>query len=324
MAEVRESRLKKIPIAQVTQSASALRKPNPKSEEYVNLVESVRKDGILNPISVREIKDPTTGDTRYAVIDGLHRFFAARDAGLDVIPAQILSMTAEEVRITQIIANVQKIETKPAQYSAQIIKILSDNPNWTLEDLSQKLSRSVSWVKQRLKLNDLPDAAKNLVDEHKIGLANAYALADLMNVAPEEVSNFYDRAQTESPATFAPQIQQRIKSIRDARRQGKAPKSSQDYEPYPHFRTAGDVKAEFLKPEVAAGVVSMMQAKTAVEGFAAGVAWVLRMDPESIQEDTEAFEKKRAAEAENKRAVKEESERQKALKAAHETAGASA
>ncbi len=324
MAEVREAKQKRIPIGLIMDTGSALRKPNPKAQDYINLVDSIKVNGILNPISVREVKDPTNGETRYTVIDGLHRFYGARDAGLDSIPAQILQMSTEDVRLAQIIANVQKIETRPAAYSQQLIKILGDQPTWTEEDLAIKLSKSTKWVKDRLKINKLPDAAKALVDDKKIVLVNAYALADLMEVAEEEVPNWYDRAQTDSPAKFTPEINNRIKAIKDARRAGRAPGASDTFNPYPHLRSAGEIKNEFTKQSVAMQIVSASEAKTPVDGFAAGIAWVLRMDPVSVSQDQVAYEKKKADQKESKRVAREEADRQKNLKAANATVEATA
>lgn len=101
--------LKSIPLSLIRENPVALRNVNRKGEGYLGLVDSVRKDGVLNAIVVREIKDPTNGNVVYGLVDGLHRFSAASDAGLTEIPAQVKDMDDAAVLEAQLIANVHKI-----------------------------------------------------------------------------------------------------------------------------------------------------------------------------------------------------------------------
>lgn len=306
-----EAKLKRIPLGDIREGSISFRKVNKKDPKYLQLVDSVRQDGILNAVSVREGDTDENGKKVYNLIDGLNRFNAARDAGLDVIPAQVFTMNQTQVMKAQLIANVHKIEPKAAQYSEQLIRILNAEPTMTIEDLAKDLSRSVSWLKERLKLVNLPEHVQKMVDDKVIGLTNAYTLADLHELAPDEVNNFLDRAQTEPPDQFAPAIQNRVKAIRDARKAGKKenPEDANKYTPYPHARKPVEIKAEFNSPTVGEKVCQAMKVATPVDGFAAGIAWVLRMDPVSIEEDTKAFDSKRQAEKDEREARKKEKER---------------
>ncbi len=71
---------------------------------------------MLLPITVREVRDPDTGQKYYSLIDGLHRYNAAQDAGLEEIPCHVLTMDELQVLEAQLMANVHKVETRPVEY----------------------------------------------------------------------------------------------------------------------------------------------------------------------------------------------------------------
>lgn len=100
-----ETVLKLIPLRQIRENPVALRAVNRTSDGYVELVDSIKRNGVYNGILVREVKDPDSGEVLYGLIDGLHRFSAAQDAGLTEIPAQVRSMADAEVLEAQVIAN---------------------------------------------------------------------------------------------------------------------------------------------------------------------------------------------------------------------------
>src|SRR5262245_37817198 len=117
-----------IPLDKIRENAVALRQVDRESEAYICLVDSVRNRGILNPILVREITNPESGETLYGLVDGLHRWNAAIDAGLKEIPVQIIDMNQAEVEEAQIIGNVHKIETRPIEYTRQLERLMARQP----------------------------------------------------------------------------------------------------------------------------------------------------------------------------------------------------
>lgn len=98
-----------IPLSKIRENPVALRSVNRTSPDYLGLVDSIKQVGVMSSISVRELKDPATGDVLYGLIDGLHRFSAAQDAGLSEIPAQIKTFNEAAILEAQIIANAHKI-----------------------------------------------------------------------------------------------------------------------------------------------------------------------------------------------------------------------
>ncbi len=305
------TQLKHIPLKDIRESPVALRTVNRTSEKYLELVDSVRRDGVLNAILVREVIDPETKETVFGLIDGLHRFSASQDAGRDTIPAQVTSKNDGEVLEAQILANVHKVETRPVEYSEQLTRILAQKPTMNLAELAQLLSKSPAWLNDRLHLVKLNKDIAELVDDNKINLSNAYALAKL---PPEEQPAYLDRAQTMSPQEFVPTAAQRVKEIKDAKRAGRAP-ASMEFVPVAHVRKIGELKDEMTSKAVARALVHELQINDPVAAFTKGVEWALHMDEASIAvaRDKDAQRKK---EDEEKKAKRDEERKKKKLEEA--------
>jgi ParB/RepB/Spo0J family partition protein len=296
-----EPKLLFIPLKDIRENPVALRTVNRSSEEYVGLVDSIRTNGVLNPILVRECIDPDSKETFYGLIDGLHRYSASQDAGRETIPAQVTSMEDAKILEAQILANVHKVETKPIEYSKQLVRILAQNPLMPLSQLAGKLSKSAAWLNERLGLVKLDPKIASLVDEGTIQLSNAYALAKL---PIEDQANFVDRAMTMSPQEFVPTATARMKEVRDAKRQGRAAAGAQEFTPVPHLRKISELRDEMTKKEIAKVLVTEYKVEDPAEAFALGIQWALHMDPASV----EAARQKDAA---RKQQQKEEAEKRK-------------
>lgn len=314
----------KIPVALIRENAEALRvavdKQNP---DYLELVDSVRKRGIMNPILVREIKDPVSGGKLYGLIDGLHRFNAAMDAGLDVIPAQIGSLEEGDLLEAQMLANVHRIETKAAQYSKALVKVLGSNPTLTIAELAGRLSKSPKWLQDRLGLVKLTDKIQKLVDDNKLVLTNAYALSKL---PPEKQEELLQQAIAKSPAEFVGQADNIRREIAKAKREGR-PAVAQ-FEPTERQQKLGLIKSERLIANDNPAESSIVKAAkangvtTVEQAVAYTLNWVLHLDPVSIQKDKAEYDAQKAAdkaEKERKKAVAEEAKKIAAEKLAATT-----
>lgn len=285
MSATTQTTLQHIPLNQIRENPVALRQVNRNTEAYLELVDSIKTEGVLNPIVVRPLKDPETGEQFYALIDGLHRYTASMDAGKPSIPANIKSMEDAQVLVTQIITNIHKIETKPVEYSKQLQKILAQDPLLTAAQLAGKLGKSITWLGDRLSLSKLDKTIQAHVDQGQINLSNAFALAKLPE---EEQAAFVDRAMTMSPAEFTPTILNRKKELDTARRQGKDATPAEFSAPI-HIRKISELKTELAGAAVGPQLVreaEITNLKTKGEiaeaAFALAVKWVLHQDPNSV------------------------------------------
>jgi ParB family chromosome partitioning protein len=309
--------LRNISVSDVVENAVALRTVNRESEEFQGLVDSIRQKGFFGTITVRERTDSETGETTFEIVDGLHRFTAAKEAGLDTIGADVVDLDDDEVLEAQIMTNIHKVETRPMEYSKQLRRILSRNPLMTEAELAAKLGKSTTWIQGRLGLNKIEnETIQSLIDGGEIKLSNAYALAKL---PPEEQADWVDRAQVMPPDEFVPQTQARLKEIKEARRKGRDAGPT-EFQPVAHLQKLAAFKEELESGAVGASLVASSGVSTAAEGFSLAVAWALHLDPASVEIQRAKDEARRAEKQAAKERRAAEREAAKAAKAAEAAA----
>jgi ParB/RepB/Spo0J family partition protein len=312
----KQSDLRNILVSQIRENPVALRQVNKDSEEYIGLRDSIRSSGIINAISVRE-RPGENNTTYFELVDGLHRFSAALDVGLETVPVNVVDFNESQVLEAQLMANVHKVETKYVEYAKQLRRILSHNPTMTVSELAAKLSKSPAWLSLRLGLTKLDESIGKMVDEDKINLSNAYVLSKL---PVQEQVNFLDAAITMQPREFAPTVEARVKQLREATKQGKdAPKPV--FVPVPFLQKLAILKGEYERPTVGPQLVSEYNITSPERAFALGVAWTLHLDPHSVKEQTakeEARQKKIDDDRKARAAERAEKKAQEAAKAANQ------
>jgi ParB family chromosome partitioning protein len=294
--------LKTVSISQIRENPVALRGVNRESEKYLGLVGSMKKKGFLGTITVREKTDKETQELFYELVDGLHRYSAAKDAGLDEINVHVTDLNDDEVLEAQIMQNIHNVETRPVDYSKQLMRILARNPLMTEAELADKLQKSSTWIDKRLGLTRIDsEEIQNLVNTGKINLSNAYTLAKLPS---EEQALFVERAMTMPPDEFIPQATNRIKEIKEARRKGLKDTPA-EFAPIAHMRKMKDIKEELEQSVVGPQLIKICKIKQPKEAFALAIKWMLHLDDESIRvqeaefnaREKEKIEKKKAAAA---------------------------
>lgn len=296
-----------VPVHTIKPSEFALRAVDKTSEKYLELVDSIRNRGVLNPVLVTDV-----GNGVYGLVDGLHRVSAAKDAGVPNIPILVKPMNEAQMMEAQIITNLHKIETKPMDYTKQLFKLLSADPLMTQSDLADKLNVAAKWLTDRLSLSNLTPEIQELVNENRIGLANAYSLAKL---PAEEQPNFVDRAITDAPQMFVPVVAARTKEIREANRKGQAAAPAV-FAPVPRLQSKTVALAEKTDFKTGPKVMKEVGAQTAQEGWLAAVTWMLQLDPASVKDQEERYNARQKAATEAKEVAKQEREAKKLADAA--------
>ncbi len=139
------------------------------------LADSIREHGVLQPIILREIGDLSDN---YEIIAGERRWRAARMAGLDEIPAVI--MTGDELKVAEValIENVQRKDLNPIE-EAMAYKALIERFGLKQEEVAQQAGKSRSAVANMLRLLDLPDDILELVQDEKLSMGHARAILGL-------------------------------------------------------------------------------------------------------------------------------------------------
>lgn len=298
------SELLNISTSQITQASEGLRNVDPDNEKFKELCVSIRQRGILNPINVRRGDDGT-----YVLVDGLHRFTAACMVGLTEVPAQVLDTDEEQALEIQIEANLHRVETKPIEYTRQLQRIMLQHPERTIEDQARRLGKSVGWLRDRLSLNVFEGRAAELIEEGKLPLSNAYALAKIAKLNQGEVDEWLDRATTMPPEDFIPEALQREKALKEALRSGKSADKAEATGPAVKLRKLGDIKVEFNRARA-------LQAQKPEDAYAAGYLAAFQFCLSQDQATVEAWKRQEAERAKAKAEKAAEKEAEKAAAAA--------
>lgn len=139
------------------------------------LADSIREHGVIQPIVVRELG---VLDDNYEIIAGERRWRAAKMAGLDEIPAVI--MTGDELKVAEValIENVQRKDLNPIE-EAMAYKALIERFGLKQEEVAQQAGKSRSAIANMLRLLELPDEVLVMVQEEKLSMGHARALLGL-------------------------------------------------------------------------------------------------------------------------------------------------
>ena len=164
-----------------------------KLEELSN---SIKKNGIIQPIAVRLKKDEPG---KYEIVAGERRWLAAQKAGLHNIPVNILDLTDVESLEVAIVENIQRDDLSPIE-EARGYKRLSDEFKYDHESISRLMSKSRSHISNTLRLLTLPSDVIAMLEEGSITSGQARPLIGISNassIAEEIVSKNYSARKVE-------------------------------------------------------------------------------------------------------------------------------
>lgn len=145
-------------------------------EALEELTDSIRQNGVLQPILVRK------KGNKYEIVAGERRYQASKRAGLDDIPVVVRDISDEDVFKLALIENLQRSDLDPIE-EAQGYKTLIDQSGMTQADLGKALSKSRSAIANSLRLLDLPEEVQQLMADRLLSAGHARAI---LAVASEE------------------------------------------------------------------------------------------------------------------------------------------
>ncbi len=123
-------------------------------ESLVDLIDSIREHGILEPIVVAETP------AGYQIIAGERRWRAAKIIGLAQVPCIIKKTTHRGMLEMAIVENVQRVDLNPLE-RAQGFKRMMDEFSLGTAEIAQRIGKSQAYVSNSLRLLTLPDALKD-------------------------------------------------------------------------------------------------------------------------------------------------------------------
>ncbi len=169
---------------------------NFKEEKLEELANSIKKNGIIQPIAVRPSK---TQKGKFEIVAGERRWLAAQRAGLHEIPVSILELSDVESLEVAIVENIQRDDLNPIE-EAKGYKRLNQEFDYDHESISKLMSKSRSHVSNTLRLLTLPSDVISMLEEGTLTSGQARPLIGLSNassIAEEIVSKNYSARKVE-------------------------------------------------------------------------------------------------------------------------------
>ena len=162
-------KIEEIEIDQIVQNPKQPRK-NFSKDKLDELMKSIEKNGILQPIVVRE------KDGRYEIVFGERRYRAALQLGYSKIPAIIREGVDDKTGLLiALVENLQRDELNPIETANAYNSVIGEF-NITQEELSKMIGKSRVAIANTMRLIKLPDAIKSCVNQGKITEGHARAL----------------------------------------------------------------------------------------------------------------------------------------------------
>ena len=155
---------------------------NTHEPNFLDLVESVREQGIQQPLIVAP-----KANNRFRIVMGHRRNEAARAAGLQFVPCIIRAFkTRETEEDVMLIENIQRKDLTPMQ-EARAIKRRYFALEKDVHATARALGLTQSFITQRLRLLKLDTSIQQMVDERKIGLSQAILISTLDSKQQKEI-----------------------------------------------------------------------------------------------------------------------------------------
>ena len=142
-------------------------------ERLAELAESIRAQGVIQPIVVRAISAHG-----YEIIAGERRWRAAQLAGLSEVPAVVREVADQAAIAMALIENIQREDLNPLEEAAALKRLIEEF-SLTHQDAASAVGRSRASVSNLLRLLDLPEAVRILLEKHRLEMGHARALITL-------------------------------------------------------------------------------------------------------------------------------------------------
>ena len=139
-------------------------------ESLQELTDSIKEQGIIQPIIVRKISD-----LDYEILAGERRWQAAKRANLSEVPAIIKNVEDKTAIAIAIVENVQRKNLNVIEEST-VLKRLTDEFSLTHEEIAKIIGKSRAQVTNLLRLNELESSVKELVINDQLDMGHARAL----------------------------------------------------------------------------------------------------------------------------------------------------
>ncbi|HEY0035504.1 MAG TPA: ParB/RepB/Spo0J family partition protein [Longimicrobium sp.] len=180
-------------------------------EQLSELEESIRQNGLLQPLVVRRASADAPDGAEWELVAGERRWRAVRRLGWTEVPVVVRELDDRAMLVVAIVENVQRADLSPLEEAAAYRRLM-DEFSFTQAEVAESVGRERSTVANLLRLLALPASVQRLVNEGALSMGHARALlglederemADLARQAADTgmtVRAVEDRVRTRRPA----------------------------------------------------------------------------------------------------------------------------
>ncbi len=161
-----------IPLSQIKANPDQPRKDFDK-DKLEQLAESIRQQGIIQPITVRKISR-----NRYELISGERRFRASQLTELKEIPAYVREASNEQALEMALVENIQRQDLNALEIALSYQHLIQDC-NISMDDIGERVGKNRSTINNYLRLLKLPDIIQSGLRDSKISMGHARALINI-------------------------------------------------------------------------------------------------------------------------------------------------
>ncbi|MFW5724028.1 MAG: ParB/RepB/Spo0J family partition protein [Halochromatium sp.] len=208
------------------------------AERMRELADSIAAQGVIQPILVRPL-----GADRYELIAGERRWRASRQAGLERIPVVVREVSEQAALAIALIENIQRDDLNPLEEAGALRRLL-DEFGLSHQQVAEAVGKSRSTVSNLLRLLELEDGVKTLLDEGRLEMGHARALLGVRGDVQLELAR--------QVVTRGLSVRETERLIRRLQGEAEAPEGALSKpDPDPNIRRLQDDLAERLGARVA-------------------------------------------------------------------------
>jgi ParB/RepB/Spo0J family partition protein len=232
--------------------------------EYVQLRDSIRKQGILQPLLITP---------NLHIVDGAHRHEAALDLKLLEVPTLVRDLTEEQILSAQVATNIHRIETLDSELASRLWTISKLLP---VESVASSFGKSIPWVRKVCSLERLSLECRAAFDKRVVTFRQACLLAKLPRKHQRQCLGL-DEAQL-------------MFVVREYLSNSCIPKEMPQVSH--SFKPISKVMAEEANPKEAGQIILNETDLSPVQVWRAALRWAMQMDVETKKRRQILFDKR--------------------------------
>ena len=173
--------LREIPIEQL-QRGQYQPRVDIRQDTLEDLASSIRAQGVVQPIVARPVEG--RGPVKYEIVAGERRWRAAQMAGLAEIPTVVKDIPDEAAIAMALIENIQRENLNPLEEARALDRLIREF-DLTHAEAAEAVGRSRAAVSNLLRLQDLSDKVKPMLESRQLEMGHARALLGITNAVQQ-------------------------------------------------------------------------------------------------------------------------------------------